>query len=278
MQSKDDVIIEIMEKKSLSEEEVEELIQKEIDKYSGLLTEDGAAVLVAKNLGINTSTETESSKISLLKEGMHGITLKAVFSYISPIKKIKRGEKEFFLVTATASDSSGEILLKLWNEKASFLSDNKIERGDCILIKNAYVGSYKDTKELNLSFDSVISQVDCKDIIPPESTKTVSIPVLKEGMDDVNIYCRIRRLFEEKTFKKDFKEGRLLAFEVENSSGKEMVRAVAWNDAVDSISGLQQGDIIKIEAAQVKENNGGLELHLGWKSRVLLNPIINNKK
>lgn len=269
MLGKEEVIQMIMKKNNHKRGEIEGLIAKEVGKYSGLLTENGAALLVAKQLSVRVSGESDFSKIGLLREGMHGVNLKAKVDYVSPLKKIKKGSREFMISTIVLSDESGKISLKLWNEKAERVVEEKVERSWAANISNAYVGSYNKEKELNLNFDSELSFF-------PEGRDERAVPLgeIKGGMDDFDVYCKIKAVYGEKKFKKDFKEGKLVAFEVEDLEGKASVGAVAWNDAVDEILALKKGMPIKIEAAYAKENNGKTEIHLGWKSRVVAEPKV----
>jgi ssDNA-binding replication factor A large subunit len=277
MAGKDGIIASILQSTSMKREDVDSLILRERQKYSGLLTEDGAALLVAGNLNVKLDSAQETSKISLVNEGMHGINLTASLSYVSPLKRIRRGEKEFSLLTVLLADSSGEITIKLWDSKAQYLISEKAERGDCVEVKNAYVSSYKGVKEINLGFDSEIRVAERQEGLPLPQ-KILSVPDLKSGMKDIDLYCRIRRIFSLKTFKKDFREGKLLSFEVENSSKASCVRAVAWNDAVEGMKDVSAGAVVKIEAADVRENQGNPELHLSWRSRVIPGPKMDGRK
>lgn len=271
MLEKEEVLSRIVAK-GISREKATELMEIEMGKYSGLLTENGAAILVAKKLGIALDEKPSNFvKILLLEEGMHGVAIRAVFSHISPLKKIRRGDKDFSLVIAILSDDSGEIPVKLWDEKAFFLSENKVERGDAAVIGNAYVSSYEGKKELSLDFNSSISILGGTGAV---NSKTISLKDISAGMSDVDFYCRVKRVFGERTFKRDFGEGKLFSFEAENSGGTSVARIAAWDSAVSEVNLLSQGDIIKIESASVKDNNGSLEIHLNWRSRVILNPKI----
>jgi replication factor A1 len=70
-------------------------------------------------------------------------------------------------------------------------------------------------------------------------------------------------------------------FERENGKGKVasmMItdgterRLALWDDNTKWVSRTHEGDTIKIEGAYIKKNRDNLELNLGWRGRLILNP------
>lgn len=92
------------------------------------------------------------------------------------------------------------------------------------------------------------------------------------GMRNVETAGKVIKKYELREFQKNDGIGKVASFMLGDESGS--IRAVMWNEQTDNFLQFQDGDIIKIEGAYVKENNmGRKELHLNDKSRVIVNPI-----
>ncbi|MCD6092814.1 MAG: DUF2240 family protein [Candidatus Aenigmarchaeota archaeon] len=90
------------------------------------------------------------------------------------------------------------------------------------------------------------------------------------GMQNINIVGRITRIDDVKNFKTKRKddtgaeydfEGRVCSLHIGDDTG--VIRLVLWNDEIDSIKGLNRGDVIRISNGYVKDNFGIPEIRLG---------------
>ncbi len=129
----DSLVRKIVDHTGMTEEEVRIRIrEKQVELY-GLISPEGAATILAKELGIDVD-ELEEYKIKDLKEGLNSIYLKVRVSRIIKREFDKNGEKRrvanVFLV-----DETGETRLVLWNEQIDLYPLNE---GDVIEIKNGY--------------------------------------------------------------------------------------------------------------------------------------------
>ena len=252
-----------------TEQEVQSLIDKKTEKFSGLLTEDGAALMVAKELGVELGLEQQSLErlqISQLKEGMNNVELAARIKHVfSPKKFEKNGRKGIFCKMVVA-DKSGEISLTAWNEQAKKIEKQGIEKGNCFLFKNCYVGSYRGRLQLNLSYNGSMQPIEGAEL-PEIEERKLKLAELEKGESDVSVVCRVLSVFPEKTFEREQGEGRVVNFMVGDGSG--VLRATAWDEMVDLVKKLKRGEAIKIEGAYTKQGLKGVELHLGYRARVL---------
>lgn len=135
-----------------SKEEIERKIEAKRAKLSGLISKEGAAQVVASELGI--SFDNEELKIDELLPGMRKVnTLGQVLS-ISPIRTFttKKGE-DSKVVNLIIADDSSNVKVVFWDTNhIRLIEDGKISEGTVIEVRN---GSMRDT-ELHLgSFSEV---------------------------------------------------------------------------------------------------------------------------
>ncbi len=70
--------------------------------------------------------------------------------------------------------------------------------------------------------------------------------------------------------KKDNSKGRVGSIVIGDETGS--IRIVFWNDLVDTLAKIKVGDIVKVNNAFSRENNGRVEIHLGNNSKIEINP------
>ncbi|MHA2057076.1 MAG: OB-fold nucleic acid binding domain-containing protein, partial [Candidatus Thorarchaeota archaeon] len=95
-----------------------------------------------------------------------------------------------------------------------------------------------------------------------ESLGLKEISELTTGMWDVDIEGKVVTVYDVTTFTtKDEKEGRVRNVILADESGK--TRVTFWNEDVDKIEKIKDGDVLKILHGYVKEGfRGGVEFHV----------------
>ncbi|MGQ9531106.1 MAG: OB-fold nucleic acid binding domain-containing protein [Candidatus Bathycorpusculaceae bacterium] len=110
--------------------------------------------------------------------------------------------------------------------------------------------------------------------IPREDFLTPALLIhdLVPGLNNVTVVGRVVAVFPSKTFKTD-ENGKIASLLVTDKSG--LLRVVLWNDKSSLIDsgGLKVGQIIRFSHGYTRENRDGkVELHIGDKSEVQINP------
>ena len=149
----------------ISEPELQDKIKKKMDELSGLITEEGAAHIIANELGMNLAQVQALVKIGSLTPGLRQV--EAVGKVIQ-----KYDVREFQTVRGPGKvgsflygDETGVIRVVLWNDQATKLSD--INVGDVIKLSSGYVRDNNGRKELHLNERSAMI------VNPPGETVTV---------------------------------------------------------------------------------------------------------
>lgn len=150
--TKEQIIQKIMDSTSLSLDQVNTKIKQKLDQLSGLVSPDGAAHIVANELGVQVIPSTDQVlKINNLLEGLRNVELN--------VKVMKKFDKKDFqsargpgkLASFIVADDSGRMRATFWNDKVDEFYD-KFNENDTITIKNAYVrkNNYSGGLDLNL--------------------------------------------------------------------------------------------------------------------------------
>jgi replication factor A1 len=250
------IIQEMAQRSGKGEEEINELVQAKISKFSGLLTEQGAVYMVQKELGVGKEA-LEEIQIGQLTEGMKGIEIKGTIETIYPVKEFEKSGKKGKLKSFILSDPTGEVRVTLWNDQ---VEKYELTRGSEIKIANVLISNYNEKKQATLGFNGTIEILNKKE----ESFEKLSD--LKNAMNGINVNARIIRKFPCKEFEGKERKGKLCSFQI--SDGSANIRATAWNEKANEIEKYNEGEAIEIKNAYTKEGMRGIELHLGYSATI----------
>jgi len=270
------IIEKISKISGVEKEEIERRIEAKRAKLSGLISKEGAAQVVAAELGI--SFDNEKLKIEELLPGMRKVNLVAKIVGISPVRsfKTKKGD-DGKVVNLFVADDTSNIKIVLWDTNhIELIEQGKIVENVVIEIAN---GSMRDN-ELHLgSFSELkISSEIINDVKTGKIFRDKNISDVKNS-DSVKIRGVIVQSFEPRFFyvcpdcrKKVIQEnGNFVCAEHGNVAGEkrallniiiddgtETIRAVAFHD---NLPGLGFTNLENPEALlQQRENLLGKEL------------------
>jgi len=274
MEKTEEIVEKIAKKSGKPAAEIQTLIEKKKDKFSGLLTDSGAAFMIAKELDVRLELEqmpNEQLKISELKNGMNNTDLIIRVKQIFTPKQFSKAGRSGILQNIIAGDETGEIRLTIWHKDVDKLAQMKVDKNTILKLRNCYVTEWQDKLQLNLSYNGDFSVIDSSESIPEFPVQLMKINSLKSDLQNVDLIARVNRIYETRTFQKEGKEGSLISFELIDDTGK--IRTTAWNELVQEIQKLKENDLVKIEGAYTKEGlQEKVELQLGWQARVLKDP------
>lgn len=252
----EELILEIAQKSGKNQDEIRDLVQVKTRKFAGLLTDEGAAHLVEKELGLKGKDE-EQLKISELADGKKGVEVKGKVEAIYPVKEFEKNGKKGKLLSLILSDGTGEIRTTLWNDQ---VDKYKLSKGDEIILSSGIVSSYNEKKQLTLGFGGKV------EITKKGIKEKIKISDLKSGLNSVSVVGRITRKFPCKEFESKDRKGKLCSFQFGDETA--IIRTTAWNEKADSMDQFNEGDSLEINNAYTKEGKFGVELHLGYTAEV----------
>ncbi len=275
MLNRKEIFEKILELRSdLTAEDLQRMIQTKIEGAGRLLTEEGATFMVANEFGIDLSNGNvvgTGMKVKDLIIGANDATIIGVVSSISlPKSFVRRDGVEGQVARLVVSDDTGSIRVVLWNEKTSIISDSKVSQNQMVRISHGYVRKgLTGNPELNLGRRGTVvvlsSTPAFEPITPQKSLK--KIRDLTEG-NLVNIIGVVKGLSQISSFKRaNGTQGQVMRIRLADDTGR--VRAVLWDDQVNSVKDTKRGDVLEIEGGQVRRGLGNvLEVHVGGFGQV----------
>ncbi|MEX0920814.1 MAG: hypothetical protein WDZ62_00965 [Candidatus Pacearchaeota archaeon] len=142
--------------------EIEDRIDRKRAKLSGFISKEGAAQIVASELGI--SFENEKLKVDELLPGMRKVSVVGQVFRMSPVRtfKTKKGE-ESKVVNFWIADDTSNIKVVLWDTNLiKKIEDGIIKEGVSVEISNGsmregelHLGSFSEIKKSDKKFEKI---------------------------------------------------------------------------------------------------------------------------
>lgn len=202
--SYDEIVEKIKKESGLGEADIELKVREKLKKLSNLISKEGAAHIVANELGIRLVDF--DFKINRLRKGMNSVSIiaKVLNIYgINEYKKVREGKVANLLI----GDDSGIIKLVLWDSyHIKLIEDGKLKENDIIKIRNGYVRDNNGFNELHLGSKGQISinpegvsvEVVGKKQLPVDYTRK-TIEELNVG-DVAGVFGTIVQVFEPRFY------------------------------------------------------------------------------
>jgi ssDNA-binding replication factor A large subunit len=278
----EEIVGKIVEEKGLSRKQVFDLIEKKKSTLSWMISDEGAADIVAKELGVETSPGFEGEDLSLaigdLVAGMSNVTITGRIGRVKPQRDFvdKSGNKGI-VANLTLIDKSGDLNVVLWGELAKLVEDSRVTAGRIIRIHNGYVKEDLGGRaELHVGRrgNVEISPSDAKERdFPDKYSTTMKIRDLTAATTEADVVGTVKEIYGTKAVQtKDGREARLSSLIIADETG-EKVRVVFWNDKTSLMANVKNGDALEINSGRVRVNrNGEIEVHINPSSTVRVSP------
>ena len=251
----------------LPKEDIERKVEAKRAKLSGLVSKEGAAQIVAAELGVNF--DKERMKISELVQGMKKANVMGKILEVLSIRSYNKNGREGKVANLIIADESNNVKTVLWDTNhIALFEQNKIKAGDVIEISNAQVrngelhlSSFSDIK---LSKETIGNVVEKKQFIltkldkiqPGQSIKVraVIVQVFEPRHFEVCPECGKKIIEEEcKIHGKIIPKKRAL-MNVVLDDGTDSLRSVLFGENIYQL-GLNEEEVFNIEKFMEKKNS-----------------------
>ena len=292
MQNYELLVERIVTSSGLTKEEVERRIEAKKAKLSGLISKEGAAQIIAAELGV--SFDNIQVKIHELMPGMKKVNLIGKVITIFPVREYNKNNRSGKIGSLILADETGNIRVVLWDTNHIGLIENgTIKQDDVIEIKN---GAMRET-EIHLSAFSEFKKSDVLlgEVKRERQTLSATIDKVQQGQS-VRVRGIIVQMFNPRFFnvcpecskkviqdaagftcnehgKVTPKERVLLNLVLDD--GTETIRAVLFSEQIAKLTSLAEQDLKDTEKLIVfKEDLMGSEIYLS--GNVKKNELFNN--
>ncbi|MBU0957380.1 MAG: DUF2240 family protein [Nanoarchaeota archaeon] len=244
-----DVLVErIAKAANIEKEEIERKIEAKKAKLSGLISKDGAAQIVAAELGINL--DKEKVKINELGNSTKRANFVGKIISMFPVREFNKNGREGKVLAMTVGDDSSNVRVVLWDTNhIALFEQNKIKQDDIIEVANAYVRN----GEIHLTgfSDIKLSDEKIENVKTERESVEKSIVELNVG-DNASVRAFIVQSFEPRFFEvcpecsKKVTEGKCEAhgavvgikralLNIVLDDGTETMRSVLFSESIDKL-------------------------------------------
>ena len=133
----EEIVNQLERQSDISRKELMEMVNKKQRNMSGLVSPEGAAYLVARDLGIMISDSARRIDIKNVISGMKKVNIIGRIFRVSPLIDFKKQDgTSGRVVNIFIGDGTGYLRIPLWNEQVKMVEDEMIRIGDVIQIFN----------------------------------------------------------------------------------------------------------------------------------------------
>jgi len=201
----DQAISKIKEKTNLSEEEINSKINSKLDQLSGLVSKEGAAYIIANELGVKLFEQTSGKlQVKNILTGMRDVETIGKVTHKFDIREFNINGRQGKVGSFIIGDETGTIRVVCWGSKADEI--NNINQNDIVRIKSGYVKENNNMKEVHMNDKSLITVnpegVSVNTVVETEKPKPSrkSISELNENSSNVELFGTIVQSFEPRFF------------------------------------------------------------------------------
>jgi ssDNA-binding replication factor A large subunit len=226
------MIGKIAERAGIEKEEVQRRIDAKRAKLSDLISKEGAAQIVAAELGI--SFDNERLKIEELLPGMKKVNTVGKVLSLSPVREFVRNNKPGKVCNMLVADSTSNVKIVLWDTNhIELIEKRQVSEGSVVEVSNAsmrdnelHLGSFSEFKLSDEKFDSVETEI---------RLQQKKISDLRAG-DNVKTRAFIVQSFSPRFFDSKQKPGeRGSVMNIVIDDGTESIRGVLFGEDIGKL-------------------------------------------
>ncbi|MEZ5334285.1 MAG: OB-fold nucleic acid binding domain-containing protein [Methanolobus sp.] len=253
----------------ISKDDFTRKVEEKVEQMSGLCDTKTAAMLVAHDLGVSDTGESQLQKVSDITPASGNVKFIAKTMSVFPAKEFNRNDGTVGRVAnIVVADETGSIRVTLWDERADLVKNGEVAVGQTFQIAG-YVKEGYSGVEVNIGNNGVFCESDENIEARIDSRQ---IKDIQNGMGDINIRARILDISDIRTFnKRDGGEGKVANILVGDETGK--IRVTLWDEMADLTTELEMDSSVEILNSYARENNFNQQVELQVGNRSVIKKI-----
>ncbi len=184
MLSTKELVKEISEKSGKKEEELKKLISDKQLELSGLVSEEGAAYIVGRELGVELIRDTRRElKIKNVVPDMMSVNIVARVLNVFEPREFEKNGKKGVVASMILGDETGTIRLPLWNDEVKLISTLGVTQDDLVEVSGAWAkkDNMRDGAELRLGKRGKLRKLKASERPDVSDIKSTSFPDLSQA-------------------------------------------------------------------------------------------------
>ncbi len=186
----------------ITDEQLDERIRAKIDKLSGLISKEGAAHIIANEMGVKLFDKSSGRlKIKNILAGMRNVELVGKVQQVFEVREFQTETRSGKVGSFIVGDETGTIRVVMWGSQADRL--NELSKDITIKIESAYVKENRGRKEVHLGDHGQLElQPEGEEVGEVKRTTSTrkSVKELDENMQDVELLGTIVQAYDIKFF------------------------------------------------------------------------------
>jgi len=163
----DQIISKIKEQKQISEDEIKQKVQAKLDQLSGLISKEGAAHIIANEMGVKLFDKTSGKmKIDKILAGMRDIEVVGKITNIFEIREFAKGDTLGKVGSFIIADDTSTIRVVCWHKATDIFP--QLQKDQVVKICSTYARENQNRLELHCNENTKI-------IINPEGEKIENV-------------------------------------------------------------------------------------------------------
>ncbi|TFG25237.1 MAG: DUF2240 family protein [Promethearchaeota archaeon] len=250
-------INKIFEETGLTRKEIKDLVEEKKVELKGLISEEGALFIIAKELGVDVKDENKELlkdieiNISDITENMKNITLVGRIKEIYRVSSFERKEGGKGTVGSfLLHDKTGDIRITLWDEHVKIFNDSNFDINELVKIINGYAKKGRTGEpEIHIGrLGKIILSPEDIDYRNYSKIKSKIIPIknINLNMKSVSIEGSVLQVYPTKEFtRKDGSPGKVKSLILLDSSGSS-IRITFWNEDTEKAMDFEVDNFISL--------------------------------
>tara|TARA_Y100000034_G_scaffold127597_1_gene180601 strand:- start:104 stop:1093 length:990 start_codon:yes stop_codon:yes gene_type:complete len=300
-----DELISKIKEKGLEEKDIETKITEKLEQLNGLISKEGAAHLIANELGVKLFEDVGEVKINKLLAGMRDVEVNGKVISLYEVRSFNRNGREGRVASFLIGDETGRVRIAIWDEPL-IEKFNILKEDNIVKLKNCYVRENNGFKELHLgkggNFDVnpegvVINEIAQNSFQGSFANKTIlelnendkvalrgtMVQIFEPRFYEVCKQCGKRARMNEGNFKcQEHGVVEVIYNAVINfylDDGSDNIRCVAFRDEAKALLEIDDLEPLRVDATKfddIKDNLLGKQLEIN--GRVVKNDMFDRKE
>ncbi|MBY8991640.1 MAG: DUF2240 family protein [Candidatus Lokiarchaeota archaeon] len=258
-------INKIIEGTGLTRKEIQEMVDDKKKELKGLISEEGALFVIARELGVDVKEENKDilQDIDLnivdITENMKNINITGRIKEIYNVNKFNKADGGMgYVGSFLLHDKTGDIRIVLWDDNVNIFNEDNFGQNELIKIINgiAKKGKFSD-KEIHISrFGKIVLSPDDVDYkkYPKVKFELININDVNLNLKSITLEGKLIQISPIRDFtRKSGEIGKVGSISLLDSTGS--IRITFWNEDTEKLKDLQVNDIISISNLNPRLSN-----------------------
>ncbi|MCK4379954.1 MAG: DUF2240 family protein [Candidatus Lokiarchaeota archaeon] len=249
-------INKIIEDTGLTRKQIQNLVEDKKNELKGLISDEGALFIIAKELGVDIKNETKDLLkdieifINDITQNMKNVTVFGRIKEIYNTNSFKKNDgTNGFVGSFLLHDNTGDARIVLWDDQVKIFNEHNFEKNELVKIinGNAKKGKYGDIEIHVGRYGKIILAPEDVDYnkYPKITFKSINIDAINLNLKSISIEGKIIQIFPIREFtRKDGGFGSVRSLTLLDSTGS--IRVTFWNEDTEKISAYNIDDFISI--------------------------------